>query len=547
MTLNWEIQAQRGRDILNNSIPKQWLLPVDRLPPASQKSVIDFPRQSGLLNERELVITDMSATALVTEMGNGTMSAEEVVTAFLKRAVLGHQLLNFATEFMADEAIARAKEHDEYYRRTGELVGPLHGIPISVKEHIAMKNRTCNTGYVAWVDKVTTEDALLLQLLSKAGAIFHVRTNEPQSLMHLCCSNNITGTTLNPLNLTLSPGGSSGGEGASMAFRCAPLGIGTDIGGSIRCPAAFCGAYGFRPSSLRNPVTGLKVAASGQETIRGVVGPLASCSIEDLELFQRAALEQEPWNIETSLMPVAWKTVLPTRDMTVAIMWDDGCVRPHPPITRALRHAKEKLVAAGVNVVDWEPYKHQHGWEVIRALYYPEAGSKQREVLAESGEPARPLTDWALSYSRSMPLSHPEAWALQEQRDIYRDEYHALLNRRGVDFILSPTYPAAAAVMGESQYWNYTAIWNLVDLPSVVFPSGIFVDPKVDMLTEQDKEYVHRDEVDEREWRKYQGPERYEGASVGLQLSGKRFKDEETLAAAKVIEGIVRDKEYLMT
>lgn len=78
---------------MNNSIPKQWLLPVDRLPPASQKSVIDFPRQSGLLNERELVITDMSATALVTEMGNGTMSAEEVVTAFLKRAVLGHQLV----------------------------------------------------------------------------------------------------------------------------------------------------------------------------------------------------------------------------------------------------------------------------------------------------------------------------------------------------------------------------------------------------------------------------------------------------------------------
>ncbi|KAJ5486272.1 hypothetical protein N7530_000572 [Penicillium desertorum] len=544
MTRNWESQAQKGRDILNNSIPKQWLLPVDRLPPVSQKSVVDFPRKSGLLTERELIITDMSATALVIEMGNGKLSAEEVMVAFLKRAVLGHQLLNFATEFMADEAIARAKEHDEYYRRTGKLVGPLHGIPISVKEHISMKNRTCNTGYVAWVDKVTTEDALLLQLLSKAGAIFHVRTNQPQSLMHLCCSNNITGTTLNPLNRTLSPGGSSGGEGASMGFRCAPLGIGSDIGGSIRCPAAFCGVYGFRPSSLRNPVTGLKVAASGQETIRGVVGPMASCSIEDLELFQRAVLEQEPWDIETSLMPVPWKTADPKRDMTVAIMWDDGCVRPHPPITRALRHAKEKLVAAGVKVVDWKPYKHQHGWEVIRALYYPDAGSKQREVLAESGEPTRPLTDWALSYSQSMPLSHPEAWALHDKRDIYRDEYHALINSRGVDFILSPTYPAAAAVMGESQYWNYTAIWNLVDLPSVVFPSGITVDPKVDVLSEEDRKYVPRDEVDEREWRKYQDPERYEGASVGLQIAGRRFKDEETLAAAKAVEEIVREKRH---
>lgn len=99
--------------------------------------------------------------------------------------------------------------------------------------------------------------------------------------------------------------------------------------------------------------------------------------------------------------------------------------------------------------------------------------------------------------------------------------------------------------MGESQYWNYTAIWNLVDLPSVVFPSGITVDPKVDVLTEQDKKYVPRNEVDEREWRKYEAPERYEGASVGLQIAGRRFKDEETLAAAKVVEEIIREKQHL--
>ena len=77
---------------------------------------------------------------------------------------------------------------------------------------------------------------------------------------------------------------------------------------------------------MRNPCTGLKVASSGQETIHGVVGPMSSCSIEDLELFQRAVLEQEPWDIETSLMPVPWRNVTPTREMTVAIMWDDGYV-----------------------------------------------------------------------------------------------------------------------------------------------------------------------------------------------------------------------------
>lgn len=93
--------------------------------------------------------------------------------------------------------------------------------------------------------------------------------------------------------------------------------------------------------------------------------------------------------------------------------------------------------------------------------------------------------------------------------------------------------------MGESQYWNYTAIWNIADLPSAVFPSGLTVDPKLDVLTEHDKKYIPRDAVDEREWRKYQGPERYEGAPIGLQIAGRRFKDEETLAAAKLVEEIV--------
>lgn len=89
----WELQAQKGRDILNDSIPKQWLAPVESLPLATEKSVIDFPRKSGLLSERELSITDLSATQLVAEMGAGKLKAEEVVVAFLKRAVLGHQMV----------------------------------------------------------------------------------------------------------------------------------------------------------------------------------------------------------------------------------------------------------------------------------------------------------------------------------------------------------------------------------------------------------------------------------------------------------------------
>lgn len=175
------------------------------------------------------------------------------------------------------------------------------------------------------------------------------------------------------------------------------------------------------------------------------------------------------------------------------------------------------------------------------ALYYPDAGALQRKLLLESGEPIRPLTEWALSYARPTPLTHHEAWNLQYQRDIYRDEYHALLKRRGVDFILSPVYPGVAAVLGESHYWNYTAIWNLLDLPAAVFPSGLIVDNKLDALSEEDTKYVPRSEVDEREWMKYTGPKRYEGAPVALQIAGRHFRDEETLAAAKLVEEIIKD------
>ncbi|GKZ21419.1 hypothetical protein AbraCBS73388_007104 [Aspergillus brasiliensis] len=509
MSLSWELQAQKARDNLQGSIPKQWLLPAHKLPSADLKNVEDFPRKSGLLSARELSITDMSAATLVQNMGTGKFTAEEVVVAFLKRSVLGHQLLNFATEFLTDRAIARAKELDEYYRRTGKLVGPLHGVPISVKEHVEVKGLTCNAGYVA--------------------------------------CNNLTGTTLNPYNRTLSAGGSSGGEGASTGFKCAPLGIGTDIGGSIRAPAAFCGSYGFRPTALRNPMTGAKAPEPGHESIRGVIGPLASQSVEDMDLFQQAIIDQEPWDIETSLAPIPWKRAKPTKDMTVAIMWDDGVVRPHPPITRALKHAKAKLQAAGIKVVDWEPYKHKHGWDIISAMYFPDGALSQRKLIAQTGEPILPLTAWAFNYSSPTPLTVGESWELNVQRDVYRDEYHALMKSRGVDFILCPVYAGVASVLGESHYWNYTAVWNILDQPAVVFPSGLSVDPQLDQLTSEDKTYRPRGEIDQREWSKYTGPERYEGAPIALQLVGKHFKDEETLAAGALVDGILKGAEQITT
>lgn len=231
---------------------------------------------------------------------------------------------NFVTEFLGDDALARADELDAHFRSTGQLLGPLHGIPMSVKEHVGLAGRITHAGFVSFIaHPAPAEDAHLVRLLKTAGAVFHVRTNQPQSLMHLDCQNNITGQTLNPWHRLLSPGGSSGGEGVSVGSKCSVLGIGTDIGGSIRVPAAFGNCYGLRPTALRIPTLGNVGLTAGQESIRGVAGPLAE-SVDGLELWMRTVLGQQPWDHETALMPVPWRTDVQLGDFTVGVMWNDG-------------------------------------------------------------------------------------------------------------------------------------------------------------------------------------------------------------------------------
>lgn len=170
------------------------------------------------------------------------------------------------------------------------------------------------------------------------------------------------------------------------------------------------------------------------------------------------------------------------------------------------------------------------------AMYFADGTESQQTILKQSGEPYLPLTKWAFQYSSGTPLTVSENWSLNYARDHYRDEYHALMKSRGVDFILAPAYLGVAAVLGESHYWNYTAIWNVLDQPAVVFPSGLVVDEELDSAEEG---YQPRNAVDEREWKKYR-PKRYVGAPIALQLVGKKFKDEEVLAAAKVVEGALK-------
>lgn len=153
---------------------------------------------------------------------------------------------NCLTELLP-EALEDAKAADAYIETTGNPLGRLHGLPVSVKEQIGIAGHPTNAAFVAWIDNTTDRDANLVTSLKSLGAIVFARTNQPQSFMHLETSNNIFGETVNARNRRLTGGGSSGGESSLLALSATPLGFGGDIGGSIRAPASMNGVIKALP------------------------------------------------------------------------------------------------------------------------------------------------------------------------------------------------------------------------------------------------------------------------------------------------------------
>lgn len=260
----------------------------------------------------------------------------------------------------------RAKELDEYQAEHGKTVGPLHGVPISIKDHIRQAGHAAPCGFLYAVDEIAEADSHLFAILRAAGAVPYCRTINCQAVMHLECRS-AWGATLNPLNADLVPGGSTGGEGALLAMRGSPLGIGSDIGGSVRSPAAACGVFSFKPSIGRVPNTGAETlsAAPGYEGIISTLGPMGH-SVEDLALIMRIVADAKPWTHDPSLQVKPWRQVSHEGKLRVGVLRDDGVVRPVGSIRRALDYAVDKLRQnPNFEIVEYKPYKSERSWELI--------------------------------------------------------------------------------------------------------------------------------------------------------------------------------------
>lgn len=417
--MSWQDISAEAKQAVLDSIPEAWRIPKHNLPSDSQLDVTGFPAQCGLLSQLELEITDSFAVEIVKNVADGEWKAEDVTRAFCKRAAVAHQVVNCLTVTFFDEAIEQAKGLDEYLARTGKVKGPLHGLPVSLKDNFNLKGKISSVGFTAWATEPMEEESTIVGILRDLGAVQYVKTNVPTAMMIAESVNNTYGRTVNPMNRSMTSGGSSGGESALIAMRGSPLGVGTDIGGSLRIPAACTGIYTLKPAHGRFPHFDARSGMAGQEAIPAVHGPMAR-SLDDIKLWATSVVGAAPWLKDPKCMPIPYRTVDLKPKLKLGIMWNDGVVMPTPPVKRALSHTVETLRSKGHEIVEWSHEDHGALVKVLMRLFVADGGKSVRKVLESANEPWRPEMK---GYEEATELGVYDLWQLQKERTILAKRY----------------------------------------------------------------------------------------------------------------------------
>ena len=419
-------------------------------------------------------------------------------------------------------------------------------------------------GYVGWIGTFQgkkddprrgTFESEMVRELRALGAVLYCKTSVPHSLMTGETTNHIIDYTWNPKNRNLCSGGSSGGEGALIGLKGSPAGFGTDIGGSIRIPAAFNGLYGIRPSSGRMPYEGMANSMDGQNTVLSVVGPLATTA-GALRLLFQSILSQSPWLYDPMVFELPWRdsqeeeirsmiqgSTSGTSRLSVGILKSDGVVNPQPPVARAIQMVSDALTKQGHKVIEWKPPSHQRSQDLMLNVWTYDGGKDVRDAFALSGEP--PVPQVADLFGPSGPTEEFTASriaannvAMREWRKAYMDYWNSTAALTGtgrpVDAVVCPLAPYAAARRGMYDYYGYSIFVNALDYTCVVVPVTT-ADKSVDTV---EAGYKALNEQDRAVFEAYDAA-LYDGANVGVQVIGRRLQEEKMIALAEYIGGLV--------
>ncbi len=439
-----------------------------------------------------------STTQLATAIRAGHASATDVLDAHVAQIEAHNPALNAIVTLDIERARQRAKEADDALAR-GEVWGPLHGVPFTLKDAHATAGLRTTTGFPP-LDHVPHDDSTAPARLKAAGGILMGKTNVPTMLADYQTTNSIFGRTNNPWNIERTPGGSSGGAAAALAAGMTPFDIGTDLSASIRLPAHFCGVYGLKPTEHRVPLTGLIPGLPPPRSVRlmSCIGPMAR-TVEDLALLYAIIAGPDGRDTDVAPVPVDAAPTPALKTLRIAV----APTFPGVPVAAEIRAALEDLAQ-----------RLQRAGAVVDEAALPEMDATQD--LASAGALIGMMTAAFQPDATDPPttLAHYlEALHRRDQSIIAWEQFFETWDVLLCPPSMAPAFPhctpgSPLRVDGqEVTYWMVSAhgtVFNYTGHPAVVLPST-----------------VDRD-----------------GLPIGIQVVGKRWDESRLLAIAQALSDV---------
>ncbi|HJT55983.1 MAG TPA: amidase [Ktedonobacteraceae bacterium] len=511
---------------------------------------------------RQKTLTSLSATELAAMIARGDISSVEAVEAHIERIERVNPALNAVVVKRYDAARAEARQADER-RASGATLGPLHGVPITIKECLDLIDTPSTFGLPSRASILARQDDLYVARMRKAGAIILGKTNVAQLLYYIESDNPLYGRTNNPWNLDRSPGGSSGGQAAIIAAGGSPLGLATDIGGSIRVPATFCGIAGFKPTSGRTPDDGRYSQPIGERAIVSQVGVLAR-QVADIGLGLEIINGGRNPNVEPP-MPLGDPGTVNLSQLRVAYYSDDGTFKVAPAVSRAVHEAADMLSNSGATVTAWTPPDVSHALDLFFGILSADGGRGLISTLGKNKRDPRVATLLFMG-KRSRPtltvlggllrllgqqglagsirnFGHRDTfhyWQLVEEQMAYQQRFLRALDQDNggpFDLILCPACSLPAFTHGSAHdlilAGGYTALYNVLGYPTGIVPvTRVRSDEEVDRTPSRD--------IVEQAARKVELGSA--GLPVGVQVVARPWREHVALAAMHAIEATVRTR-----
>ena len=416
-----------------------------------------------------------SATRLAELIRTGEVSSLEAVDACLARIEVVNPRINAVVRF-ADDARERARAADRARvaaRGDGTGLGPLHGVPHTLKDSIDTAGLVTTAGTVGWRARVPERDASVAARLKAAGAILLGKTNTPEFTWSDETDNDVYGRTSNPYDLARTPGGSSGGAAAIVAAGGSAFDIGSDTGDSIRQPAHVCGVVGLKPTSGRVPRTGHWPGFDGLFESFTQLGPIVR-RVEDLALLLPVIAGPDGEDPHVAPVPLRDPAEVAIDRLRVVTFTDNGLRTPTAETITAVRAAAAALEAAGARVEERLPPQLGEAWDAWSAFIEADGFAWLQRLITAAGTPGMGSYDTRDWITVRPPLSGDALTGLIERADGIRSR---LLRWMGdVDVIVCPAMPQPAIRHGESTAeWfgdTYSDVHNLTGWPAVVVRGG---------------------------------------------------------------------------